>query len=120
MSGEISKFFEMLHPVLKIPDKHRQTWDKTERRSFTTGARIFFFVYCLGYLIHFCSVDIPLKKVPLELWAEYRFGCSILGILGFSLTYTRWFKVSQFYKVPAGTFGVICTFLQAQSMTWRP
>ncbi|MCC6278240.1 MAG: sensor histidine kinase [Oligoflexia bacterium] len=108
-----------IYPEREIPKKYMPEWQGRVRTRTILASRIYFFVLGLLYVLHYFFVDIPLKKEPLSLWFNYRFGALALNVIGFALTFSRSLNRSKYSYAPLLIVGLALGVLQAQSMVWR-
>ena len=116
----LESLLTLLAPTLKIRHKRWKTpWEQRERKAFKTSSRVFSIFFSLAYLLHYFLIDLPLKKQPVILWAEYRFGLAALASATFVLTFTKWFSKTPNYRLPLIVTGLAFSLMQAESMGWR-
>lgn len=117
------KFFEtiifILFPSWQLNGTPWKSLWRTKRiEEFRSVARITYIALMIAYPLHYFFVDTPLGLTANPVWFFYRFGLTLLSLIGIVLSFSR---LSVNENVQRGYFicmGLVCSYLQAMSATW--
>jgi len=114
------KLFYFLFPltVLKATP-WENLWKENEKADFLKVIRIFFYITCAGYILHYHTVDVAEGLAPSKLWFNYRYGMAAISLACVVYyTFPRLYNLTRFYRLPAIVATVVFCYFQAMTCIW--
>jgi class 3 adenylate cyclase len=117
----VEHLFATVSPSFLIPRREwLSLWRQSELQSFKIPGRVLCLGFAALYFSHYFLIDVPVGKQPIEWYRWYRFSVAAVGLAAFFVTFTKWFRESKLYKLPALVCVAYTVYMQGQSMIVRP